>query len=401
MNEGEPSTSNQSTQEDSEVYEILNERLYECVDKTTFTSPQPFNHDTSGNGSLRSNHKQSMELEKTRKYVIQPETEEENAHDGDFVIKYPDTKERDIQAPPQTPQYEIPISPQYEYPYHSQSHQYECPSLNNKEADTRGRTNACAQDSAYAPSARPPLNKNERENEGDTSLNKEEKISEKGDATAKRNEEDELLYVYVTNSDCTPLVSQTLKDNESENGGHTSLINEQQTSEKGDTTAINDKEDELFYADAKNGNYTPLVSQTLKENENGGNTSLIKEEKTSEKGDAIAIKDKEDELFYADATSGNYTPLVSQTLKETESENGGYTSLIKEEKTSEEADTTAKKDKADELLYVDVIDSHYTPLAKSKHNESEVPVYQPLLKKTKRTEETNVAAKAEEKVNFC
>ena len=93
------------------MYEILNERLYECVDKTTFTSPQPFNHDTSGNGSLRSNHKQSMELEKTGKYVIQPETEEENAHDGDFVIKNPDTKERDIQATPQTPQYEIPTSP--------------------------------------------------------------------------------------------------------------------------------------------------------------------------------------------------------------------------------------------------------------------------------------------------
>ena len=355
MNESEPSTSNQPTQGDFEVYEIPNEHLYEYVDKTTFTSSQRFDQDSSGDGSLRNNPEESMELE------------------------------------------EIPTSPQYEYPDQSQSHQYERPSLNNKEADTRGKPNVCAQDSANFPHARPPLNKNESENGSYSSITKEEKPSEKGDATAKKDKEDELFYVDATNGDYTPLGSKTLKENESKNGGYTSLTKEEKPSEKGDATAKKDKEHELFYVDATNGDYTPLGSKTLKENEseNGGYTSLTKEEKPSEKGDATAKKDKEDELFYVEATNGDYTPLGSKTLKENESENGGYTSLTKEEKPSEKGDATAKKDKEDELFYVDATNGDYTPLGSKtlKENESENGGYTSLTKEEKPSEKDDTTAK--------
>ena len=205
MNESESSTNNQPTQGD---FDQPNERQYEYVDTTAFTLPQPFNHNSSGDGSLRNNQKESTELEETGEYVIQPDTQEENAHEGDYVIKNPDTNGRDIHVPPQTPQYEIPTSVQYKYLDQSRSHQYGCPSLNNKEADTMVKTDTCVQDSAYSPLAKPPLNRNEGENGGYTFLKKEEKT------TAKKDKEDELLYVDVIDSPYTPLVR--LKHNESE-----------------------------------------------------------------------------------------------------------------------------------------------------------------------------------------
>ena len=179
MNEREPSTSNEPTQSDSEAYEIPNERPYECTDNTVFTSPQPFDHDnTSEIGSAE--------------YVIQPDTE-------------------DTHAPPPSPQYEIPNSRPYEYPDQSQSHQYEYPSLESKEADTKEKTDVCVQDGADSALVRPPLNKNESENGGYTSLNKDRKTTDKVGSTAKEDEADELPYVNTIDGDYTPL-----KSNESE-----------------------------------------------------------------------------------------------------------------------------------------------------------------------------------------
>ena len=270
MNENEPSTSNQATQGD---FDEPNGRQYEYVFKRTFTSPQPFNHDTSCNGSMRINQDESRELEEAGEYVILPNTEEENARNGDYVIKNPDIKERGTEPSPQIPQHDIPTCPEYEYPYLSQSHQFGCPSLNNNEADRRGKTNSCVQDSAYSPLARRPLNKNENDHGGPTSLIREERKSEKGDTTAKKDKGDELLqyvdvidsYYTVTNSDGTPLVSETLKEHQSDNGRYTSLIREEATREKADTTAIKDNEDELLYVDVIDSHYTPLAK--LNDNE--------------------------------------------------------------------------------------------------------------------------------------
>ena len=213
LNESEPSTSNQPTQGD---FDEPNEHLYEYAVKTAFTLPPPSNHNSSsGDGPLRNNQTESTELEETGEYVIQPDTEEGNAHDGDYVIKNPDPEESDTQVPPQIPQYDIPTNPQYKYPDQSQRNQYWCPSLNNKEADTRGEKNACVQNGAFSPLVRLPLNKNKSDNGGSTSLNREERKNEKGDDAEKKEKELELLqYVDVIDSYYTPLAK--LRDNESE-----------------------------------------------------------------------------------------------------------------------------------------------------------------------------------------
>ena len=233
MNEGEPSTSNEPTQRDSQAYEISNERPYECTDNTVFTSPQPVNHDTSSSDGSGG-------------YVIQPDTE-------------------DTHAPPQSPNYEVPTSHQYEYPDQSQSHQYEYPSLKTTEAETKEKTDVCTQDGAYSPLIRSPLNKNESENGGYTSLNKTEKATDKVGSTDKNDEADGLSYGEETNGDYTPLVRPLSKDKEIEDGCYTPLIKNNKISEKAVPTAEKDKEDELPYVDPIDGDYTPLAK--LKDNE--------------------------------------------------------------------------------------------------------------------------------------
>ena len=47
---------------------------------------------------------ESMQLEEIGEYVIQIDTEGGNPHERDYVIKNPDTKERDTHVPPQIPQ---------------------------------------------------------------------------------------------------------------------------------------------------------------------------------------------------------------------------------------------------------------------------------------------------------
>ena len=47
---------------------------------------------------------ESMQLEEIGEYVIQLDTEGGNPHERDYVIKNPDTKERDTHVPPQIPQ---------------------------------------------------------------------------------------------------------------------------------------------------------------------------------------------------------------------------------------------------------------------------------------------------------
>ena len=151
-----------------------------CTDNTVFTSPQPFDHDnTSENGSAG--------------YVIQPDTE-------------------DTHAPPQSPQYEIPNRRPYEYPDQSQSHQYEYPSLESKEADTKEKTDVCVQDGTYSALVRPPLNRND--SGCYTSLINNKKTSEKAEPRAKKDEVDELLYVDAIDGDYTQLAK--LKPNERE-----------------------------------------------------------------------------------------------------------------------------------------------------------------------------------------
>ena len=215
MNEREPSTSNKPTQRDSHGYEIPNARTYEGIHNTAFTLPQPINHDnTSDNGSAG--------------YVIQPVT-------------------KDSHLPQRRPHYEIPTSRQYEYPDQSQNHQYEYPSLKSAEGNTKKKTDVCVEDGAYSALVRPPLNKNESENGGYTSLIKDKKTTNKVGTTAKKDEADGLSYVDATNSNYTPLVRPPFKDKESEDGCYTSLIKNEKTREKADTRAKKGKVDELSY----------------------------------------------------------------------------------------------------------------------------------------------------------
>ena len=172
----------------------------------------------------------------------------------------------DTHVSPQSPEYEVPTSHQYEYPDLSQSHQYEYPSLKSTEAETKEKTDVCAQDGAYSPLIRSPLNKNESENGGYTSLIKTEKATDKVGSTEKNDEADGLSYGEATNGDYTPLVRPPLKDNESEDGCYTPLIKNDKTSEKAVPTAEKNKEDQLPYVDAiDDGDYTPLAK--LKDNE--------------------------------------------------------------------------------------------------------------------------------------
>ena len=103
----------------------------------------------------------------------------------------------------QDSQYELTDGHQYEcVDQLHENHQYEYPFLGDKKADTT-RTAVCAKDNGYSPLARPSLNENETENGGYTSLIKDEKASEKGGTTAK-NGTDGLSYVDIIYSHYTP-----------------------------------------------------------------------------------------------------------------------------------------------------------------------------------------------------
>ena len=82
---------------------------------------------------------------------------------------------------------------------------------------------------------------------------------------------------------------------------------------------------------------------------------------------------------------GGYSPLVRPPLSKYESENSGYTSLINGQ-VSKEVSATGRKDQADRLLYVDVIDGDYTPLVRQPLKDK-APCYQPLLNYSKKTSE--------------
>mgnify|MGYP002803525583 CR=1 FL=1 len=270
LNDSEPSTSNQPPQGDSAKECLI---VCQSVNKKAFTLHQPFNDDntscvgslrnyqekslhqpfnddnTFGVGSLRNYQEKSMELEITGGYVIPQNTD-------------------DTHAPLQIPQYEIPSSHPYEYPDQSQSHQYEYPSLKSIEADTRGKTNACAQEGGYSALVRPPLNTNESENGGYTSLIKDKKTTDKVGTTAKRDD---------TNADYTPLAISPLKDKQREDSYYTSLIKNEKTSEKAVTKANIDDVDELLYVDAIDGDYTPLAKLKPNESEVPAYQHLVKD----------------------------------------------------------------------------------------------------------------------------
>jgi hypothetical protein len=138
------------------------------------------------------------------------------------------------------------------------------------------------------------------------------------------------------------------------------------------------------------GGYSPLVRRPVSkyEHENSGYTSLINGQ-VSREASATERKDQADRLLYVDVMDGDYTPLVRQPLKDNEAP--CYQSLVNNgRKTSEEASATERKDEGNGL-YDDVIDMNgdYTPLARPplKDNENEVPRYEPLLNNGQGSEE--------------
>ncbi len=138
------------------------------------------------------------------------------------------------------------------------------------------------------------------------------------------------------------------------------------------------------------GGYSPLARPPLSkyESENSGYTSLINSQ-VSREASATEKNDQADRVLYVNTKDGDYTSLVRQPLKDNEAP--CYQSLVKiGRKTSEEASATERKDEGNGL-YEDVIDMNgdYTPLARPplKDNENEVPRYEPLLNNGQGTEE--------------
>jgi hypothetical protein len=135
---------------------------------------------------------------------------------------------------PNDPPYELPHSAhEYEYPDLSQSHQYEYPSI-NKKADIAGRTDISTDGDGYSALIRPPLNRNESENGGYTSLIKGQQTSENSGTAGKEDDAgDRSSYVVPNDGNYTPLVRTPLKDNESETPRYEHLLtNGQRTPKK-------------------------------------------------------------------------------------------------------------------------------------------------------------------------
>ena len=141
-----------------------------------------------------------------------------------------------------------------------------------------------------------------------------------------------------------------------------------------------------------NGGYSPLVRPPLSRNEseNSGYTSLINGQKTSEKAGATGKKNEADTLLYVGVIDDEYTPLVRSPLKDNEYDSPRYeTPLNNGNKTSEEASATGRKDEGDGLYEVMDMNNDYTRLARPplKDNENEVPRYEPLLNNGQGSEE--------------
>jgi hypothetical protein len=119
--------------------------------------------------------------------------------------------------------------------------------------------------------------------------------------------------------------------------------------------------------------YTSLV-RPPNESEDNGYTSLIGA--LGGKGDTDGIPNDDDVI------DGHYTSLARRPLNDDETEAPRYQPLMKNQKTSEEGGVTGTKDEAEELSCVDVINDDYTPLARrpSKDDEMEAPRYQHLIK---------------------
>ncbi len=97
MDEVQPSTTNQSAQRESQLYEVPCEHQYEYVDKTMITLPQTITYDyASVDGPLKNDREPSEKPVITEKgdYVNEkPDIEDRDTHD-DYVIKIPDTEDR-------------------------------------------------------------------------------------------------------------------------------------------------------------------------------------------------------------------------------------------------------------------------------------------------------------------
>ena len=324
LNPLQPSASDQPTRK-SQQYEVPCEHPYEYVDKTGFTSPQTFTYDyASMDGLLRNGQQNETE---------RPNTEKGPTYNGSYVTERPDTEEEEAHDGG----YVIERSDAGEESAHDRSYVIERSYSN--EGDT--------QDGGY--------------------------VIEKPDTKKGGPHVPPQMPQYELSPD------------------HQYEYPDQSQSHQYEYPSFkNTKPDIMGEKDVcvEELGYSPLVRPPLKnsKSENSGYTFLIKDKKGSKKVSNMATKDEADGLSCVEALDAHYTPLVRPPLKNNESENSCYTSLIKNAKTSKKADTTAKKNDADGLSYFDAMDGHYTPLVRPplKDNEREAPRYEPLLKNGKK-----------------
>ena len=94
MDEVQPSTSNQSAQRESQLYEVPCEHHYEYVDKTAITLPQTITYDYAFIDATLKNDRVKPVITEDEEYVNEkPDTEDRDTHD--YVNDKPDTEDSD------------------------------------------------------------------------------------------------------------------------------------------------------------------------------------------------------------------------------------------------------------------------------------------------------------------
>ena len=356
LNSLQPSASDQPTQRVSQHYEVPCEHPYEYVDKAAFTSPQTFSYDyASMDGLPRNGQQNEIERPNTEKeatyngsYVIErSDTGEEGTHDGGYVIERSDTGEEGTHDRG----YVIERSDSGEEDTHDGGYVIE--RSDTGEEDTH--------DGGYVI---------ERSDTGEEGTHDGGYVIERSDT----GEEDTYDGGYVIERSDT-----------GEEGAHDEgYVIKKPDSDEGDTQ---DEGYVIEKPDTEKGG--PHVPPEMPQYELSPNYQYeYPDQSQSNQYEYPSFKNtKPDIMGEKDVCVEEleYSPLVRSPSKNSKSENSGCTSLIKDQKGSKKVSNMATKDEADGLSCVEALDAHYTPLVRPplKNNESENSYYTSLIKNAK------------------
>ena len=288
LNSLQPSASDQPTQRVSQQYEVPWEHQYEYVDKAAFTTPQTFTYDyATMDGLLRNGQQNETE---------RPNTEKEATYNGSYVIKRSDTGEEGT---------------------HDGGYVIE-------RSDAGGEG---THDGGYVI---------ERSDAGGEVAHDEGYVIEKPDSDERDTQDGGYVIEKPDTEKGGPHVPPQMPQYELSPDYQYEYPDQSQSHQYEYPSLKNTKPDIMGEKDVcvEELEYSPIVRSSLKNSkrENSGYTSQIKNQKGSEKVSNMATKDEADGLSCVEALDAHYTPLVRPPLKNNESENSYYTSLIKNAK---------------------------------------------------------------------